>query len=88
MEEKPTQCFNLWVGNKRDIHKVSKSGLKKFDVEMPKNPGFMKLYKNFGVTGKNVLFLCRSRQEKEPWVSNIQNEVNRFASLERFKRNL
>lgn len=74
-EEESMRCFTLWFGRKRSI-------TKKNDINLePKNPNLLKMIKKLGITGRSVVFMARSRQERELWVSRIYTEINRSSVL-------
>ncbi|CAH6722897.1 hypothetical protein CLIB1444_11S03642 [[Candida] jaroonii] len=74
-EEESMRCFTLWFGRKRSI-------TKKNDINLePKNPNLIKMIRKLGVTGRSVVFMARSRQERELWVSRIYTEINRSSVL-------
>lgn len=68
-EEESTRCFTIWFGKKRNISKKA---------EEPNNPGIIRLIRRLGITGKSMMFLTRSRQERDLWVSRIYAEIDRF----------
>ncbi|SGZ51180.1 CIC11C00000004067 [Sungouiella intermedia] len=81
-EEDSQRCFTLWFGHKRKL----KKGLKEhstFHQRMGRNavnnPGLTTMVRKLGVTGKKMVFLARSRQERECWVYKILIEMNRFS---------
>ncbi|CCE79565.1 Piso0_001641 [Millerozyma farinosa CBS 7064] len=87
-EEESLRCFTLWFGKKREI--VGKDRvLGKYNLKqdpngrsnVQKNPGLVKMIGKLGVTGKSVVFMARSRQERELWVSSIFTEIDRFAKM-------
>lgn len=69
LEENPQRCFTLWFGSKRSL---------KDKKVLAKNPGQMHVIRKYGITGKSVVFMARSRQEREFWVNRILLEINRF----------
>lgn len=82
----PSRCFTLWFGTKRGISgrtKVSVDPGKNLDRlsqgESSKNPGLLKLVSRLGVTGRSMVFMCRSRQEKDLWVSGLYSQLERFS---------
>lgn len=82
-EEEPLRCFTLWFGKKRSLSGRDKSTEDEFLFEnskndMPKNPGLINMIRKLGVTGKSVVFMARSRQEREFWVLKIMTEIDRF----------
>lgn len=74
-EEQPLRCFTLTVGEKRAILKHRTKDLE----ENLNNPGMLKLAIKLGVTGHSLVFMARSRQEREIWVQRIFSEIDRFA---------
>ncbi|CAH2351429.1 hypothetical protein CLIB1423_03S06106 [[Candida] railenensis] len=90
-EEEPIRCFSIWMGKKRNYTGKAKSnyeGLESGNLgnarnTLPKNPGFVRMYQKFGLTGKTILFMARSRQERELWVTNILIETDRYKSIAR-----
>lgn len=81
-EDEASRCFTLWFGTKRAIAgklKKENEGLtENFNDYGSKNPGLIKMVNRLGVTGRSVVFMCRSRQERDLWVNNIFTEVERF----------
>lgn len=81
-EEDTQRCFTLWFGHKRVLKKglkVHTDFHKRLGENAVKNPGLATMIRKLGVTGKRVVFLARSRQEREEWVYKILLEMNRFA---------
>lgn len=74
-EEESLRCFTLTVGEKRAI---LKHRMKKTDANL-NNPGMIKLASKLGITGRSMVFMARSRQEREIWVQRIFCEIDRFA---------
>lgn len=88
-EEEPVRCFTLWFGKKRGIigkdraaEKYSNSKENEANTSSQKNPGLIRMIKRLGVTGKSIVFMARSRQEREIWVQRIATEIDRFAKNE------
>lgn len=87
-EEVPLRCFTLWFGKKRGIGKdkaaarYEKAGEEGEKACSQKNPGLIRMVKKLGVTGKSIVFMARSRQERELWVQRISAEIDRFAKDE------
>lgn len=81
-EDEASRCFTLWFGTKRAIagklKKETNTGHENFNDYGSKNPGLIKMVSRLGVTGRSVVFMCRSRQERDLWVNNIYTEVERF----------
>lgn len=46
-----------------------------------KNPSLIRIVSRLGVTGKSMVFMCRSRQEKELWVGCLNTMLERFGSV-------
>lgn len=90
-EEEPIRCFSIWMGKKRNYTGKAKSNYESLGSgnpgnarsTLPKNPGFVRMYQKFGLTGKTILFMARSRQERELWVTNILVETDRYSSIAR-----
>ncbi|OBA21175.1 hypothetical protein METBIDRAFT_42780 [Metschnikowia bicuspidata var. bicuspidata NRRL YB-4993] len=81
-EEEFMRCFSIWFGGKRALRHSTKrqsSSTIHGKVDL-KNPGMMHMTRKLGVTGKILVFLARSRQEREHWVYNILQEINRFSA--------
>ncbi|ODV80539.1 uncharacterized protein CANTADRAFT_47732 [Suhomyces tanzawaensis NRRL Y-17324] len=85
-EEEHTRCFTLWFGKKRQIKEqqlhYSKGTNSKNDDEnhLEMNPGISTMIKRLGFTGKSMVFMARSRQERELWTSSIMAEIDRFTT--------
>lgn len=87
-EEESLRCFTLWFGKKREIVGKDKA-LEKYNLKqdlngrsnIQKNPGLVRMIRKVGVTGKSIVFMARSRQERELWVSSILTEIDRFAKM-------
>lgn len=71
LEEEYNRCFTLWLGPKR---RIRTDHLADNDVL---NPGFATLVRRLGVTGKSLVFMARSRQERELWTRDILAEIDR-----------
>lgn len=74
-EDEYKRCFSIWFGGKRRLRRGLSDG-----ASGPRNPGLVHMVRKLGLTGKVLVFLARSRQETEMWVSHLLNEVDRFAS--------
>lgn len=74
-DEEPMRCFTLWFGTKRSISHNAKP------IHEPKNPNIVKMIRLLGVTGQSIVFMARSRQERELWVSRIYTEIDRYLKL-------
>lgn len=75
-EEEYMRCLCLWLGSKRHLYgkKVK---------EEANNPGIARMAAKLGVTGKLILFMARSRQERERWTRDILSEIDREVIHER-----
>lgn len=69
-EEESQLCFTLWFGQKRKL---------RHQLEVASNPGLIKMVRLLGLTGKNMVFMARSRQLIEAWVNRLLLEINRFS---------
>lgn len=67
-EDEITRCFTIWEGAKRIIAKHG-----------GKRKAKLTLANRLGRKGKSMVFMARSRQEKDLWVSSILNEAGRFS---------
>lgn len=63
-EEEVLRCFVLWVGKKRTLLKVSRKG-----------KSSTKLVNRLGVGGTSLVFMTRSRQERDIWVSALNSVI-------------
>ncbi|KAK6200922.1 uncharacterized protein RJT21DRAFT_119866 [Scheffersomyces amazonensis] len=90
-EEEQMRCFTLWFGSKRQITGREKAISKhdsRFGNEMglydstEKNPHLAKMVQKLGITGRSIVFMARSRQERELWTSKIQSELDRNTLLD------
>ncbi|KAK6460502.1 Pleckstrin homology domain-containing protein [Scheffersomyces coipomensis] len=89
-EEEQIRCFTLWFGSKRGIMGYEKA-ISKYNPEdrikigsfdsSEKNPNLAKLVSKVGLTGRSIVFMARSRQEREMWVSKIQSELDRSVKV-------
>ena len=76
-EEEHARCFTLWFGKKRLIKGKGKVAT---ELDNPvKNPGLSKMIARLGVTGKSIVFMTRSRQEREMWTHRILCEIDRYS---------
>lgn len=69
-EEDTQLCFTLWFGRKRKLRR---------NLDIAKNPHMVTMIRKLGITGKSMVFMARSRQEREAWVQRIHLEINRFS---------
>lgn len=78
-EDDSERCFSVWFGKKRELRHSTKS-----DTDMgsgkKSNPGLLTMIRKLGLTGKKMVFLCRSRQERESWVHAISTEIDRLST--------
>lgn len=95
-EDETSRCFTLWFGKKRTFHTVkrrneveSKDGGFHHDAsadtsnneKFRRNPSTLTLTKKLGVTGRSMVFMARSRQERDLWVLSIYYELERLARV-------
>lgn len=73
-EEEPYRCFVLWFAKKRVINMSGRKKSKRKDA----NSG-LKMVNRLGVNGTGMVFMCRSRQERDRWVSALKIEIGRLA---------
>lgn len=81
-EEDTQRCFTLWFGTKRKLCHGSETDTefqKRMGDRAIQNPGLATMVRKLGMTGKKIVFLARSRQEREEWVYKILTEINRFS---------
>lgn len=69
-EEELQLCFTLWFGQKRKL---------RHQLDVATNPGLISMVRRLGLTGKSMVFMARSRQMREAWVSRLLLEINRFS---------
>ncbi|CAK7896059.1 prospore membrane adapter protein Spo71p [[Candida] anglica] len=91
-EEEPLRCFTLWVGRKRNIignenlnQNYFTSNSSSNGSTLPKNPGVIRMIRKLGLTGRTIVFMARSRQERELWVSRFQTEFDRFTPVDEYE---
>ncbi|KAH3687287.1 hypothetical protein WICPIJ_001710 [Wickerhamomyces pijperi] len=91
-DEEENVCFTLWFGRKRSISGAAPAEMtdveydennnevlrSNMDKDSSKNPGLFKMVGRLGVTGKSMVFKCRSRQERDLWVKDLMTELDRF----------
>lgn len=81
-EEDTQRCFTLWFGMKRKLRYAPSADTefhKRMGDKSIQNPGLTTMVRKLGITGKKMVFLARSRQEREEWVYKILLEINRFS---------
>lgn len=89
LEDESARCFTLWFGKKRAIlatpRKVrsEKGNQQKLDSHknFESNPSVFRMVTRLGVSGKSMVFMARSRQERNLWVLSISSEVERLNSM-------
>lgn len=69
-EEESQLCFTLWFGKKRKLRR---------NLDIAKNPHLVTMIRKLGVTGKSMVFMARSRVQRESWVQKIHLEIDRFS---------
>lgn len=69
-EEELQLCFTLWFGQKRKL---------RHQLDVATNPGLISMVRRLGLTGRSMVFMTRSRQMREAWVSRLLLEINRFS---------
>lgn len=75
-EEESVRCFVLWFAKKRVINLKKK--LSREDSESGDNG--LKMVNRLGVTGTGMVFMARSRQERDKWVTALKIEIGRLAN--------
>lgn len=68
-EDEGFRCFVLWFGKKRPIKNHAKKSQKLK----------LRLANRLGVSGTSMVFLTRSRQERDLWVLALNQEIERVA---------
>lgn len=76
-DDELSRCFTLWFGKKRAI---AGGHHNEDDETIHKNPGLIRMASRLGVTGKSMVFMCRSRQEKELWVNCLNVMLERYGN--------
>lgn len=89
-EDEPSRCFTLWFGKKRAMYlkkRIDEVGLADADntsdnerdeKNFEKNPNIIHMVSRLGVSGKSMVFMARSRQERDLWVLSIYYELERL----------
>ncbi|KAI0464352.1 hypothetical protein LJB42_001963 [Komagataella kurtzmanii] len=83
IENASSRCFTLWFGTKRLI---SGNVARKMEGRISiangtgsvRNPGIIRTASRLGVTGNSMVFMARSRQERDMWVTRIINEIEKL----------
>ncbi|ODV96687.1 hypothetical protein PACTADRAFT_24532, partial [Pachysolen tannophilus NRRL Y-2460] len=88
-EEESERCFTLWFGTKRAIAgkkehinrrtNDSHASLQNSQINSSRNPGLIRMVNRLGVTGRSIVFMARSRQERDLWVTRLLSQIERFA---------
>ncbi|AQZ11736.1 SPO71 (YDR104C) [Zygosaccharomyces parabailii] len=97
-ETETSRCFTLWFGKKRFLSRSSKNlqSEKDYQNEIPKmsdlksepqggnthNPNMLKMIRQLGVSGRSMVFMARSRQERDLWVLSLFYEMERLKNFE------
>lgn len=74
MDEESSRTFVMWFPNKRIMLS---------SVITPETPDSSKFHvvDKLGVSGKSMIFMCRSRQERDLWMVKIYDELERVKML-------
>jgi hypothetical protein len=64
-EEEIFRCFVLWYGLKKPIHTVDSTGKK-----------VLATGRRLGTRGVSIVFLARSREERDHWVTNLNQVIS------------
>lgn len=96
-ETETSRCFTLWFGKKRFLSKSSKnlqldkdyrnqsariSDLKNEPLgSNANNPNMLKMIRQLGVSGRSMVFMARSRQERDLWVLSLHYEIERIKNV-------
>ncbi|QLL32037.1 hypothetical protein HG536_0C02060 [Torulaspora globosa] len=92
LEDESARCFTLWFGKKRAKLAASrkagseKGTQQKFEKpdshkNFESNPKVFQMVTRLGVSGKSMVFMARSRQERNLWVLSISSEIERLNSM-------
>lgn len=91
-ENETSRCFTLWFGKKRAMYlkkRTDEVGITDADNQpmtenerdqknFEKNPNLIHMASRLGVSGKSMVFMARSRQERDLWVLSIYYELERL----------
>lgn len=91
-ETETSRCFTLWFGKKRILSKSPKNSQNQSDCSNSpqvsdlkdepngnaQNPNMIKMVKQHGVSGRSMVFMARSRQERDIWVLSLHYELERL----------
>ncbi|CAN6603200.1 prospore membrane adapter protein Spo71p [Trichomonascus vanleenenianus] len=78
-EEETLRCFALWFGRKKVVSKPSKK-----DNRSQSAGGGLQRVTRLGVSGRSMVFLTRSRQERDMWVTALNIELGRLAEADSY----
>lgn len=70
-EDEECRCFVLWFGKKRIIQET--------DKKHTKEGKYVRIANRLGVSGTSMVFMTRSRQERDLWVLALNNEIESVA---------
>ncbi|KAF5212581.1 hypothetical protein E0198_000076 [Clavispora lusitaniae] len=83
-EEDTERCFTIWYGKKRKLRYAT--GKDALGNKGKKNPRFLTMVRKSGMTGKKMVFMCRSRQERGVVIlsiaSAIATEIRSFSAAQ------
>lgn len=79
-DEEYARSFTLWFGTKRAISGFQSNKHDDDNNTTTKNPNVLRLVNRLGVTGRSMVFMCRSKQEKDLWLTNLYTEIERFSN--------
>lgn len=71
------QTWNPHDGSRPTSHS-SDGGDLGMDQDLKKNPGLFKVVSRLGVSGRSMVFMARSRQERDQWALKIHSELERL----------
>ena len=78
-DEDTTTCFVIWQGLKKSFFKSSE------EKEEGKTRQRLRTVSRLGVTGRSIVFKCRSRAERDHWVMSIGAEIDRMQQDEEIR---
>ncbi|ANZ77169.1 BA75_03982T0 [Komagataella pastoris] len=85
IENASSRCFTLWFGTKRLISGNVARKMEEGRIPVAngtgsvRNPGIIRTASRLGVTGNSMVFMAKSRQEKDMWVTRIINEIEKLS---------
>lgn len=85
-ESESSRCFTLWFGKKRAMlakprtAEQGEADAREIDEhqDYEKNPNAFRMVSRLGVSGKSMVFMARSRQERNLWVLSISSEIEKL----------